>query len=132
MDHLPKPKPVTKGKVIPFPVSARSPFLPPITLPELPEPAPPPKLEVKARKKSRKAWALHAWLVLAWLVAMDRLQIALARGEVFDVRDALAFLVAVVMPIMRIRAGLEAYSRATRTNAYTLRKSDDDDVAKSA
>lgn len=144
MDQLPKPKPkaVTKGKVIPFPLAARSPFLPPLNLPDaLPALTPVPSRDasgknepsvgdLKKRRHSRAQWALHAWLVVAWLVAADRLQIAVARGEVFGLRDALAFLVAVVMPIMRIRAGLEAFSNASRENAYTIKRPADDDVSK--
>ena len=45
-------------------------------------------------------WQVRVWLLLAWLVAFNRLQIAVARRDVFDLQDGLAFIVAVVMPFV--------------------------------
>jgi hypothetical protein len=57
------------------------------------------------------------WLLLAWLLAAGRLHLAVAEREVFGPEATLAFLLAVVMPIVRVRK----LARALHTAAQLLR-----------
>lgn len=115
------------GKVIQFPLVARH-AAPPPPWPSVEAVAAP----APARRIRRwDQWGVHLWLVAAWLVAFDHLQHAVARREVFGVLDSLAFLVAVVMPILRIRALLEWFSRTPRVKPRR-RRSDPPDTSLSA
>ena len=149
--HDRKPKAVQLGKVIAFPTAARKqrpvlpadPLLP--VLPDLPafmvheEPVLPSVIELPPtlRQRRRRVVSLgqlshHGWLFVAWIVAFNHLQLAIERGEVFGIVDTLAFLVAVVMPVLRIRALLEFFSRASRARARALRRETIRDISKSA
>ncbi|MET0385789.1 MAG: hypothetical protein ABW321_07510 [Polyangiales bacterium] len=102
------PKVAGRGKVIPFPGLPR---------PELPPPLPltPPQVNTqKPRRVAWSRWSLQLWLVAAWCVCADHLQHAIDRREVFGAIDGIAFLVAVVMPVFRLRAWLELFTRRAR------------------
>src|SRR5882724_8358118 len=56
----------------------------------------------------------RAWIILAWFVAAERLSLAIARQEVFGSADTLAFIVAVVILLMRARAIADVLAHATQ------------------
>jgi hypothetical protein len=139
------------GKVIAFPTAARKqrpvlpadPLLP--VLPNLPafmapaEPLLPSVIELPPTLRQRRRRLLtmsqltqHGWLFVAWIVAFTHLQAAIERAEVFGVVDTLAFLVAVVMPVLRIRAALEYVTRVSRARARAQRRESIHDISKSA
>lgn len=121
------PKASATGKVIPFPRAPRpiaAQVLPP-AIKRSERPTPP------RRIRRWDQWGVHIWLTAAWLVAFDHLRQAVARHEVFGTLDSLAFLVAVVMPILRIRALLEWFSRSPRLKPRRHR-SDPPDTSLSA
>ena len=111
------PKASATGKVIPFPRVAR-PLPPPVFAVEQSEPAASPPRRIRHWDQ----WGVHLWLLAAWLVAFDHLQQAVARHAVFGPLDSLAFLVAVVMPILRIRALLEWFNRTPRPSPRRQRQ----------
>ena len=77
----------------------------------------------------------RVWMVLAWVVAVERLQLAIDRREVFDAFDSLAFLVAVFMPVARVRVIYQILVDAMRRlhrGTRQARGTDEQDVSKSA
>jgi hypothetical protein len=73
--------------------------------------------EVERRAQLVDHWSAQIWLLLAWLLAAGRLHLAVAEREVFGPEATLAFLLAVVMPIVRARK----LARALHTAAQLLR-----------
>jgi hypothetical protein len=55
--------------------------------------------------------AVTAWCVFAWCVAATRLRLAAVRHEVFGVDATLAFLVAVVLPLVCAKSIVRAVKR---------------------
>ena len=86
------------GKLLAFPPRARS------GIPSAAESVRAACAAVDRRRQQLAQWTGRFWIVLAWLVAVDRLHVAASHGEAFDVPDTLAFLVAVVMPLVRVRS----------------------------
>jgi hypothetical protein len=48
-------------------------------------------------------WISVSWVLLAWTVAAGRLRFAITHHQVFGVETSMAFLVAVLIPVMRAR-----------------------------
>jgi hypothetical protein len=63
-------------------------------------------------------WSKGAWVLLAWLLAMSRLLPAARHHDVFDNETSLAFVVAVLMPVLYWRS----FVSALRETAVALRK----------
>jgi hypothetical protein len=72
---------------------------------------------VERRVQLADQWSAQIWLLLAWLLAASRLHLAAAEHEVFGPEATLAFLLAVVMPIVRVRK----LARALHTAVQLLR-----------
>jgi hypothetical protein len=55
-----------------------------------------------ARKLARSdVWSVRVWLILAWVLAAGRVHLAATQHEVFGLEASLAFVVMVVMPVVR-------------------------------
>jgi hypothetical protein len=85
------------GRVLPFPPVARASAR--ATRVERDVAAPDPA-------QHSRAWWL-AWWSMAWIVAAARVRLAAAQHEVFGVEATLAFLVAVVLPLLSLRQMLQ-------------------------
>jgi hypothetical protein len=48
----------------------------------------------------RSRWFWFSWWAMAWMIAASRLQVATLTREVFGLEATLAFMVAVVLPLM--------------------------------
>jgi hypothetical protein len=59
---------------------------------------------LRHREQRLAVWVVRIWMLLAWLVALSRLRLALAHHEVFRADASVAFVVAVIIPIMRIKS----------------------------
>jgi hypothetical protein len=59
-------------------------------------------------------WSTGGWLVLAWFLAASRVHLAAVHHEVFGLEAHVAFLLAVVMPLMRARKLFELIADAAR------------------
>jgi hypothetical protein len=59
--------------------------------------------DVERRMQLVDHWSVQLWLLLAWMLAVGRLHLAVVQREVFGPEATLAFLLAVVMPIVRAR-----------------------------
>jgi hypothetical protein len=69
----------------------------------------------RTRRQQRVArWSGRFWIVLAWMIGANHVELAIARHQVFALQDYLAFLLVVVMPILRSRQILEAFDDARR------------------
>lgn len=86
------------GKLLAFPPRGRS------GIPSAAESVRAACAAVDRRRQQLAQWTGRFWIVLAWLVAVDRIHVAAKNGEVFDLGDSLAFLVAVLMPLARARS----------------------------
>jgi hypothetical protein len=53
------------------------------------------------RQRRAAAWLNGTWVLLAWTVAVDRLWLAIKHHQVFGAETSIAFLVVVVLPLMR-------------------------------
>jgi hypothetical protein len=62
--------------------------------------------------------AMFVWWPMAWFVAMSKVGSAVARNEVFDLPTSLAFVVAVVMPVLQ----LGQLARTARSAALAFKK----------
>src|SRR6266404_312847 len=56
---------------------------------------------LRRREKRSALWIDGAWVLLAWIVAVCRLRLAIMQHEVFGAEASMAFLVVVLMPLMR-------------------------------
>ena len=65
-------------------------------------------LEAEHAARIRRArvalWFNRAWIVAAWFIAASRVHRASVSREVFGVEASLAFVVAVAVPLVRVRA----------------------------
>jgi hypothetical protein len=59
-----------------------------------------------------------AWCACAWLLALLRLQRAVAHHEIFGVDATLAFLFAVVWPLTRAKAWLRTLRKLTSDHVH--------------
>ena len=60
--------------------------------------------QLRHREQQLAVWVVRIWMLLAWLVALSRLRLALAHHEVFRPDASVAFIVAAIIPIMRIKS----------------------------
>lgn len=86
----------------------------PLVLPELADVSPAPKRPQKQRESGWQRWGSPLYGLAAWLIAADRLQQAVARGEVFGALDMASFFVAVIVPIVALHGWLERTTRKAR------------------
>jgi hypothetical protein len=120
------------GKLLAFPAKGRS------SVPSAADSVRAACAAVERRRQQLAQWTGRFWIVLAWLVAVDRIHVAANSGEVFDLGDSLAFLVAVLMPLARARSIftlLGAVGRALRDAVRSRSRNADADphaVSKSA
>ena len=59
---------------------------------------------LQRREQRAAAWIGGAWVLLAWIVAVCRLHLAITQHQVFGAEASMAFLVAVLLPLMRARS----------------------------
>jgi uncharacterized membrane protein len=73
---------------------------------------------LRRRQERAASWMNRIVLLLAWIVAVCRLELALTHHEVFGVVASMAFLVAVLMPLVHARS----IAVAVREVAVELRR----------
>src|SRR5690242_13384491 len=58
----------------------------------------------RIRRQRVALWFTRFWIVAAWVLAASRVHRAIAAREIFGAEASLAFLIAVVVPLARVRA----------------------------
>jgi hypothetical protein len=118
-DHR-KPAVEPKGKLLTFPPSGRSAHAGDVRVTQMMQVA-----RAESRLRQLDDWNGRAWMVLAWMLGAYRLHLAVVQREVFGLDASLAFLFAVLMPIMRARGIARALAELVRPlrRALTARRS---------